>query len=87
MLTTINDGSDVESAIYTYLTNRFPSLARCEPETSLLESGVVDSLGILELLSFLTDRFGIVLEDDDVNPQNLETPTRLVELVRRKRRQ
>jgi acyl carrier protein len=85
MLTQTNDRSDIEAAIYTYLTKRFPSLECYEPETSLLESGVVDSLGILELMSFLTERFGITLEDEDLDPDNLETPARLVEFVRRKR--
>jgi acyl carrier protein len=86
MLTTINDPTEVEAAVYAYLTRRFPALAKCDADTPLLESGVIDSLGILELMTFLAERFGIVLEDEDFDPQNLETATHLIQFITRRLR-
>jgi acyl carrier protein len=42
-------------------------------EDSLLEAGIIDSLGIVKMLAFLSDRFGISVEDQDVIPENFET--------------
>lgn len=79
--------ADVAEIISHYLVQRFPNLAGVASETSLLKSGAIDSLGILELMMFVCERFGIELDDDDFDPENLETPGRLVEFVARKRTQ
>lgn len=79
--------SDIEAAVYSYLTARFPVLAGLDGDTPLLEGGAVDSLGVLELMTFLSDRFGIEIEDSDFDPENLETPHRLVQFIERKRPQ
>jgi acyl carrier protein len=86
MLTTENGRSDIEATIYGYLEKRFPALGSCESDTPLLESGAIDSLGILELMTFLGDRFGITLEDGDFDPGHLGTPARLVQFVEHRRR-
>jgi acyl carrier protein len=41
--------------------------------TSFLESGVIDSTGVLELVAFLEDDFGIVVEDSELVPENLDS--------------
>lgn len=41
--------------------------------TRLLDSGVVDSLGIIKLLAFLEERFSIRLSEDELIPENFET--------------
>ncbi|MBX9840655.1 MAG: acyl carrier protein [Xanthobacteraceae bacterium] len=77
--------SDIETVLYPYLTTRFPALGDCHADTPLLESGAIDSLGILELMTFLGERFGITLEDGDFDPEFLGTPGRLVTFIQRKR--
>lgn len=73
---------DVALSIHTYLSGRFPALADLGPDTSLLRSGAVDSLGVLDLMLFLVEKFGIALEDEDFAPGNIETPARLAAFVR-----
>ena len=85
MIPSESSHSEVEAALYSYLAKRFPTLSPCGPDTPLLENGVIDSLGILELMNFLSDRFGITLDDVDFTPENLETPARLVRFIERKR--
>ena len=38
---------------------------------SLLETGVIDSMGVLEVLNFLEDEFGVKAADDEVTEANL----------------
>lgn len=41
-------------------------------DTSFLESGIVDSTGVLELVTFLENTFDIRIEDDELVPENLD---------------
>ena len=59
--------------------SRMPS-----PGESLVESGVVDSTGILELIEFIEDEFGVHVEDTETVPENLDGIDRLVAYVQRK---
>lgn len=42
-------------------------------ETSFLESGIIDSTGILELVTFLEKTYGIQIQDDELVPENLDS--------------
>ena len=53
-------------------------------DESLLENGVIDSTGVLELVSFLQERFDIRIEDDEIIPANLDSVDNLVHYVSRK---
>lgn len=46
---------------------------RIDPDSSLIKSGLVDSLSLLRLISFLEAEFGIVVEDEDVVPENFDS--------------
>jgi len=52
-------------------------------DDSLMSSGRIDSTGVLELISFLEDAFGLELREDDLMPENLDTVSRLTFLVER----
>jgi acyl carrier protein len=41
--------------------------------TSFLETGLMDSMRVLELVDFLEGRFGIVVEDTELVPENLDS--------------
>jgi acyl carrier protein len=59
--------------------------AKVTSETSLLDSGLIDSTGILELVSFLESEFGIRVEDEEIVPENFETVSRIAAFVDSKR--
>jgi acyl carrier protein len=42
-------------------------------DMSLLEAGIIDSTGVLELISFLEEQFKIKVDDDELVPENLDT--------------
>ena len=52
---------------------------------SLMEKGVVDSTGILELIMHLEERYGIKVQDEEMLPANLDSIDRIAAFVERKR--
>ena len=42
-------------------------------DTSFLDEGIIDSTGILELVSFLEEEFDIAVEDEELIPENLDS--------------
>ena len=60
--------------------------ARLGDDVSLVSEGIVDSTGMLEVISFLENRFGIKIEDEETVPANLETIGRIVDFVVRKQK-
>jgi acyl carrier protein len=51
---------------------------------SLLERGIIDSTGVLELVSFLEEKYQIKLEDEELTPDNLDSIDRLARFIGRK---
>ena len=53
-------------------------------DASLLDAGIVDSTGILELIGHLEAAYGIKVEDDELVPENLDTIANISEFLERK---
>lgn len=53
-------------------------------EASFLEEGVVDSTGVLELVMFVEETFGITIQDEEIVPQNFDSVAQLAAYIRRK---
>lgn len=53
-------------------------------DTSFLESGLIDSTGVLELVAFLEEQFHIKVEDEDLIPANLDSINALASFLERK---
>ncbi len=51
---------------------------------SLLDKGLIDSTGVLELIQFVEDRYGIKVADEEAIPQNLDGVTCLADYVCKK---
>jgi len=58
--------------------------ATLKDDQSLLESGVVDSTGVLEIVQFLESDFGVKVEDTEIVPENVDTISRLSAFIMRK---
>ena len=55
------------------------------PDTSLIDSGIIDSTGVVEIVSFIEDTFDIELDDEDLVAENLDSISRLAKFVDAKR--
>jgi acyl carrier protein len=52
-----------------------------EPDEDLLAKGLVDSHGVMELVGFIEERYGITVRDEDLTPENFGTLVRIEEYV------
>ncbi len=80
--------NSTEQRLYAFLTEKFP-LARkagVGRDTGLLEKGILDSLGILDVVSFLETEFSVVVSDDELMPENFQTLGTLSAFVLKKTR-
>ncbi len=78
---------DITQAVRGFIAENF--LFRDEADTiasdaSLLEAGIIDSTGVLELVSFLETTFGIEVADEEMLPENLDSIRAITGYVSRK---
>ena len=79
--------SDIKQELRAYISENFivSATASLADDASLLDSGVVDSTGFIELISFLEEHFGIQVKDEEMVPENLDSIANLDAYVKRKR--
>ncbi len=53
-------------------------------DTSFLENGIIDSTGILELVTFLEETYEITVEDEELIPENLDSISNVVQYIQTK---
>lgn len=66
-----------------YLFSEDP--AELDDGDSFLDKGIIDSTGILEVIYFLEDDFGVNVEDDEMIPENLDSVNNIVAFVNKKK--
>ena len=62
----------------------FGDSSQLDENTSFLESGIIDSTGILELIQFLEETYDIKIEDEELIPENLDSLKNVVAFLDRK---
>lgn len=69
--------SDNKSKIREFIVENFlfGNANDLEDGTSFLEEGIIDSTGILELVTYLEEEFAITIEDEELIPENLDSIT------------
>lgn len=53
---------------------------------SFLEKGIIDSIGVIELVSFIQAKYGIKISPVDIIPENFDTLNNLERYIARKKR-
>lgn len=76
--------TNTEQRIRAFIHENFAAPEDLAPEQSLLQSGIIDSIGVLTLVTWLEQEFDFLIEDDDVVPENLDGVAALVAFVDRK---
>ncbi len=78
---------NVEGMIRTYIAENMLFSDNGYPHSdsaSFLEEGIVDSMGILELMMFVEENFHITVEDEEVVPDNFDSVSSLAAYIRSK---
>lgn len=55
-----------------------------QDDESFIDSGIIDSTGILELIYFVEENFHIQIEDEELIPDNLDTVNSLINFIQKK---
>jgi acyl carrier protein len=78
---------DIKEQVRTFVRSNFyvPDGVPLSDESSLLEQGIIDSTGVLELVGFIEESFGIAIEDSEMVPQNLDSVAAIAGFVPRKK--
>jgi acyl carrier protein len=72
------------SKIKTFLAQQFPMTKNVGNDELLLKNGLIDSLGILEVVTFMEKEFGIIVSDEDLLPENFGSIQSLASFVHNK---
>jgi len=76
----------IEDRIREFVIKQFPLVRKngFKREEKWLESGLLDSLGILDLVAFLEKEFSIIISDEDLSPENFQSLDSVTEFVCKK---
>jgi acyl carrier protein len=72
--------SDVKGTIRDFIVDNFlfGDDDGLTDAVSFLDSGIVDSMGILEIVNFISEEFDVVVADEELLPENLDSINNLV---------
>lgn len=77
----------IETDVREFVTDNFlfgRTNVSLDGDDSLLEEGLIDSTGVLELVTFIEDRFDVTVEDEELVPDNLDSINRLITFIEAK---
>ena len=80
------DRSEISAKVRAFVVSNFyvAVATALSDEASLLDQGVIDSTGVLEVVGFLEQEFGVQVADDEMVPDNLDSISRITAYVERK---
>lgn len=80
--------SGLRDIIRTFVVENFlfDSDGDLKDNTSFLEEGIIDSTGILELVTFIEETYEISVEDEELVPENLDSIANVVQYILKKGR-
>ncbi len=62
-----------------------PEMDAIPHDLDLLAGEVIDSLGIVQLISFLEEKYGVKVRDDDLDPENFRSVDTIASFVEERR--
>lgn len=77
----------IEETIKNFITSNFiieENPAPLDKDRSFLDSGIIDSTGILELVSFIEEQYGFKIQDEELIPDNLDSVYKVVRFIEKK---
>lgn len=78
---------DIERQIRAFIAESFlfrDDASGLSATESLIEAGLIDSTGIMELVTFLEERFPLTVADAEITPENLDSIQAIVAYVEKK---
>ena len=78
--------TEIKQKIKTFITENFlfGNDDGMTDDSSFLEEGIIDSTGVLELVTYLEEEFNINIQDDELIPENLDSINNVTAFLQRK---
>lgn len=77
-------GNDLIAFIQTEVVGEERGI-KVDAETRLIDSGLIDSMGLMQIIAFIEEHTAIRISDDEVMPENFETVGSMERLITRLR--
>lgn len=79
------DTADIRRMIHDYIVGNFLfDTGDVTDDASLIDEGILDSTGVLEMVLFVEEQLGVTVADDEVLPQNFGSIDALTDFVSRR---
>lgn len=75
----------LQQDLIQFVADRFST--EIDEEAQLIDRGLIDSMGLLEIITFIEERTGSRIPDEEVTPENFQTVASIDEMVQRLRAQ
>jgi len=76
---------DIKETVVTFITTHLKGRKlKNQYDASLLEEGIIDSVAVIEMVTFLEETFGIQIEDEEIIPDNLDSVNKIEAYVNKK---
>lgn len=77
---------DYPKQVFDFVVSNFlfGEAGSLQGDTSFLDSGIIDSTGMLELIMFLENTWSVKVEPEEMVPENLDSINRVVQFLKRK---
>jgi acyl carrier protein len=77
---------NIQPRIRQFIIDNFyiPDPSEIANDTLLVTNGIVDSTGMLEVIAFIEEQFGIQVADEDTTPENLDSIDRMAAYIARR---
>lgn len=79
--------SNVETEIRQFVEENYVltgEIDQLNADQSLMEQGIIDSIGIFALVDYIEQTYGVSVSDDEITPENLDAINRIVAYITRK---
>ena len=74
---------EIQTRLRQFILKQFPAARKRDVsnDDSLLEAGIVDSLGVLEIVTMIEQDFGVTLDDDELMSDHFESIAAITNLL------
>lgn len=79
---------DIQAKLKNYLLMELAAdlgIETLSEEDDLLEQGIIDSMGIMNVIAFMEENFEIAVEDQEIVPDNFQTIKNMEQFIGQKR--
>jgi acyl carrier protein len=79
---------EIQERLQAFVASEFAANREGAPvglDDGLLAEGIIDSMGVMQLVSFIEETLGIVVDDEDIVPENFQSLRAVADLVAAKR--